>query len=433
MAVRELAACRADGFDWRAQEAALNRISQVMTEIAGQQIEVVRSADWHRRNFLSRTMTTMLACALAASPSAGRATATDRTRWRVRASEGFDAIAFLGPLSGTQLYLDFYAEDASAFAPRLPEPVRADLIRLWNDATEQGFGLLGPNLQLLFSAGGRDDTLDGLLTALDARDTMILPRYRASTYWSREDWAWFDTAAPRLRVILRAMRDAGFAAFRNERIGPTGGDRLAEVARALRSFDVISWQEKLTGRNFDPEIEIVLLQFAKPHGIKVLGQTFLQAADYDTATTVRIAAHEMLHPPVPMDGAAATAARAVFERDPLIMKIVREHDPRWGYTSLKGLLDEDLAQALDQLISEALGVGRNPADRWRKADDGMHVIAAGLYGLLRQDRWIERGGSIEQWLADAARQGRLAPNIFHPAAARVLERSADALWPLRPG
>ena len=28
----------------------------------------------------------------------------------------------------------------------------------------------------------------------------------------------------------------------------------------------------------------------------------------------------------------------------------------------------------------------------------------GLYGLLRQDRWTERGGSIEQWLAEAARQ-----------------------------
>jgi DNA-binding Lrp family transcriptional regulator len=47
------------------------------------------------------------------------------------------------------------------------------------------------------------------------------------------------------------------------------------------------------------------------------------------------------------------------------------------------------------------GVARNPADRWRKSDDGMHVLAAALYGLLRQDRWIETGGSIEAWLADA--------------------------------
>ena len=34
----------------------------------------------------------------------------------------------------------------------------------------------------------------------------------------------------------------------------------------------------------------------------------------------------------------------------------------------------------------------------------MHVIAAGLYGLLRQDRWVEKGGSIERWLAQHVRR-----------------------------
>lgn len=367
------------------------------------------------------------------SGPAGAQARNRRTRWKVRASEGFDAIAFLGPLSGTQLYLDFYGEDAAAFAPRLPEAVRADVARLWNEAMKDGLGLLGPNLQVLFSAHGHDATIATLLAALGTRQTTILPTYRASSYWSEADWAWFDRAAPRLDTIFSAMQQAGFAAFRQDRIGSGLDQRIAEVGRALAGFDVISWQEKLTGRVFDPEIQIVLLQFSKPHGIKVQGQTFLQAADYDTATTVRIAAHEMLHPPVRMDGPAASAALAVFERDPLVMKIVRDHDPRWGYTTLPSLLDEDLAQALDQLISEALGVARNPADRWRQADDGMHVVAAGLYGLLRQDRWAEKGGSIEQWLANAASEGRLGPAVFHPVAAHVLERPAHALWPLSPG
>lgn len=382
-----------------------------------------------RRTFLSAPLIASVVYLLSTGP-AGAQARPPRTRWKVRASEGFDAIAFLGPLSGTQMYLDFYGQDAAAFYPRLPEAVRADVARLWNEATTDGFGLLGPNLQVLFSANGHDATLDTLLAALRSRRTEILPSYRASSYWSESDWAWFDRQAPRIEAIFSSLQAAGFPAFRQQRIGPNLDRRIAEVSRALAGFDVISWQEKLTGRSFDPEIQIVLLQFSKPHGIKVQGQTFLQAVDYDTATTVRIAAHEMLHPPVVMDGPAATAALAVLERDRLIMKIVREHDPRWGYTTLEGMLDEDLAQALDQLISEALGVARNPADRWRLSDDGMHVIAAGLYGLLRQDRWTETGGSIEQWLADAVRKGRLEPAVFHPVAARVLERPVNALWPL---
>jgi hypothetical protein len=117
----------------------------------------------------------------------------------------------------------------------------------------------------------------------------------------------------------------------------------------------------------------------------------------------------------------------------LVSRIVRDHDPRWGSNSLEGILNEDLVQALDQLISEALGVARNPADRWRKSDDGMHVLAAAFYGLLRQDRWIETGGSIEAWLADATHRGRLTPAVLHPLAGRVLERPADKLWPLSNG
>ena len=383
----------------------------------------------HRRSLLSAALAALTTATLSTEPAA-RPASTPRTRWKVRDSEGFDAIAFLGPLSGTQLYLDYYAEDAAAFAPRLPEPVRNSIAQLWNDATNDGFGLLGPNLQVLFSANGHDTTISTLLKALRSRSTSILPSYRASSYWSQEDWAWFDRAAPRLDAVFSAMQRAGFAAFRRQRVGTGLDRRISEVERELAGFDVIPLQEKLTGRSFDPEIQVVLLQFSKPHGIKVQGQTFLQSADYDTATTVRIAAHEMLHPPVPMDGPAATAALAALERDALVMKIVNDHDPRWGYTTLKGLLDEDLVQALDQLISEALGVARNPADRWRQADDGIHVIAAGLYGLLRQDRWADKGGSIEQWLASAAATGRLEPATFHPIAARVLERPVDTLWPL---
>jgi hypothetical protein len=381
-----------------------------------------------RRTLLATGAAALLAGAI--QPHRARAASKQSaTRWKVRSSEGFDAIAFLGPLSGVDLYRKYYAAEADAFAPQLPEAVRRDIPALWQAANADGFGLLGPNLQVLFSTGGNHASLDTLLAALRAKETRILPSYRASPYWSEADWAWFSKTAPRLEAIFTAMQAAGFAAFRSART-PGIDARVAEVQRALDTFDVISWQTRLTGRTFDPVIEVVLLQFSKPHGIKVQGQTFLQATDYDTATTVRIAAHEMLHPPYDEKGPAAQAALGVLRRDPLITAIVRDHDPQWGYTTLEGMLNEDLVEALDQLISEALGVARNPADRWRKADDGMHVIAGGLYGLLREDRWIDRGGSIEDWLLKAATTGRLDPANFHAVASRVLERPVTRLWPL---
>ena len=377
----------------------------------------------NRRDFLGAAAL----AALALPATRLRAQAANVTDWRVRESEAYDAIAFLGPLSGGELYRRHYAADADAFNARLTPAVRQEIAALWKEA-EPAVGLFWPSLTT-FLSGTPLTRIDDVIAALSDPERTVRPSYQASSYWDAEDWTWFAKTAPRIRGVFEAMRAADFAGFRKERTGDLAA-RTAEVKRALAGYDVIKWQRQLTGRAFNPAIDIYLLQFSKPHGVKIQGQAFLQAADYDVATTVRIAAHEMLHPPFPMDGPAAKAALAVLAKDPLIPRIVREHDPRWGYTTLEGLLNEDMCEALDQLISEALGVARNPADRWRKADDGMHVLAGGLYGLLRQDRWQETGGSIEAWLGDAVRKGRLAPAILHPAAARVLERPAERLWPV---
>lgn len=383
-----------------------------------------------RRNLLLATFSIACASSIPSWASATSLSPSNLTKWKVRSSEGFDALAFLGPLSGQELYRHYYAAEADTFAFRLPPAVKSDIAQLWDDAKKDGFGLLSPNLSVLLSTDGNDFTVNSLLAALNEPETRILPKYRASKYWNASDWAFFIASIPRLSTILRAMRDADFAIFRQNSIGSVLQQRIADVQRSVEHFDVISLQSKLTGRSFDPTIEVVLLQFSKPHGIRVQGQTFLQSFDYDTDTTVRIAAHEMLHPPVNMDGAAAHAALDVLGKDELIRKIVREHDPRWGYTSIEGMFNEDLVQALDQLICEASGVARNPADRWRKSDDGMHVLAGAFYGLLRDDRWIDTGGSIEDWLLRTTRSGRLGAASVHAVASRVLEREPGKLWPI---
>ena len=383
-----------------------------------------------RRTFLAAAAASSALATMLPLPALAQASRPPiRTRWNVTGSEGYDAIAFLGPLTGRDLYRARYAAEADAFGPRLPAAVRDDIPKLADESDASSFGLLWPVLANTLSGAGITD-LDSVIALLSDLDARVRPSYAGNPDGSDSDWQWLEANAPRLLRAFTAMRDAGFPQFRRDKLGADFEARVAEEQRALARYDVIRWQEKLTGRTFDPVINVVLLAFAKPHGAKMQDQTFVQAFGNDTATTVRIAAHEMLHPPIPMDGPVAKAALAVLERDPLIPRIVREHNPKWGYTTLEGMLNEDLCEALDQLISEKLGVARNPADRWREADDGIHVLAGGLYGLLRQDCWAETGGSIEAWLDAATRAGRLGPAVLHPAAARVLERPVGQLWPL---
>jgi hypothetical protein len=94
--------------------------------------------------------------------------------------------------------------------------------------------------------------------------------------------------------------------------------------------------------------------------------------DWRDDVHIRTAGHEILHPPVDKSGPAWAAALRVLSEDPLLERIVKEHDPKFGYNLLDGLLEEDLVSALDQLIAERFGAARNPRERWNEVDDGMH-------------------------------------------------------------
>lgn len=280
-------------------------------------------------------------------------------------------------------------------------------------------------LTLMFS-GGPDQTLDGLQWALENAEQVLRPPLQASPYWSPGGWATLLEIRPVLRELLSSLAQAGFPRFRREIIGARGARRAAELTSRLNGIDVIAEQERLLGRRLDPELEVILLHFSQPHGIKILGQRYLTYLDYPDEIVIRNASHEVLHPPFDPRGREAKAALEVLGRDPLIRRIVKEGP---DYNSLGGYLDEDLVQALEQIVTERLGVGRDPAKRWAVADAGMHVLAAGLYGLLKADGFDRTGGSAAAWLGRAARMGRLGPASLHGAAGRVLGRGVDHLWP----
>lgn len=355
------------------------------------------------------------------------ALAAVRTQWKVRGSEGFDALCFLGPLSGKPLYTRYYEAELAEFRPRFAPQAQAALDRLQTQADAKS-ALLAPGLCTLLSAAP-DATLDDVILAVEQAEARVLPGYKASAYWSEETWNGLLAGRADLLTVLRGLREAGFADFRRKYIGARLDTKVPALLTRLATMDVIAEQERLINHKLDPSIEIVLLWFSKPHGTRIQGQRFLSHVDYPDELTIRIAGHEILHPPFPMDGPTAKAVIAALERDPLMVRILKEHDPAFGYNTMEGILNEDTVEALDQLIAERLGVAIPPTKRWTTADDGMHVLAAGLYGMLKAEGFDRTGGDIEAWLAAALKSGKLAPDRLHAAAAKVLETPPDKLWP----
>lgn len=372
----------------------------------------------------------LLAAAVTALPLP--AFADIRTRWSVRTSEGFDALCFVGPLSGKPFYADHYRDELAVFKPRVSAEALAALADLQAIADKDGF-LLGPNLCTVFS-GGPDGSLDDLIASLDNAEQVLAPPLRLPpASMSPEEWRMFLDMAPKVRLVLTGLKDAGFPAFRAQYVAPRAAVRVPALSDKLAGLDVIAEQERLLGRQFpDPSLEVILLYFSKPHGIKIQGQRFLTHLDYPDQIVIRNAAHEMLHPPFDMDGPLAKALLERLGQDQLLTRIVAEHNPAFGYNSLEGVLNEDTVQALEQIVSERLGFAAPPDKRWRMADDGMHVLAAGLYGLMKADGYDRTGGNIEAWMRRALDDGRLDPGPLHAAASGVLGLPADALWNPKP-
>lgn len=373
-----------------------------------------------RRAFLAAAAALPFAAPALAQPA-------PRTRWKITTSEGFDAIAVLGPLSGKPMYAPRYKAEIDAFGPRLPADARAALDSLQARADAAG-KLLWPTLANVLSYGPTD-TIDDLMASLDALEMRVLPSLKSSSHWDEASWAFVAAGRQEARRVFAGLQAADFVGYRGQLVGDRLATRAPELAAGLARYDVIAEQERLIGRKLDPTIHVVLLWFSKPHAASMGGQRSLSHFDYPVETVVRIVAHEMLHPPFPMDGPAAKATLAILDRDPLLVRVLKEHDPSFGYNSMEGILNEDTVEALDQIVSERLGVARDPAERWSTADGGMHVLAAALYGMLKAEGYDRTGGNIERWMENAARTGKLSPQRIAAVAGQVTKTAPEKLWP----
>jgi hypothetical protein len=197
----------------------------------------------------------------------------------------------------------------------------------------------------------------------------------------------------------------------------------------LSRYDVLGEQERLMGHPLqDGRIEVVLLWYSRPHGIRVQGSRFLTNVGYPTSVVLRNAAHEPLHPPFDASDPGIVEAVATLSQDSMLVRIVRDHDRSFGYTTIDGYIDEDAVQALEQTVSERLGIARPAGERWRQSDDGMHLLAAAIYDLMRESGFVQSGGRFDRWLADAVARGQLSPAEIQRRAGNVVGPEAVDRW-----
>ena len=355
-------------------------------------------------------------------PAAEPGVATDGAReaqtgersWEVLPSLKFDALCFLNALSGDPFYLNYYGEEYERFEPLLTPAAKDALAELKRVIKDDGGGIISAKLALYFSATS-DSTLEDL--ARTTADPAEMRRALQDTpYYSEDGWSQFEEVRPALATVLDWLEAVGFEDYWRDEIRPIADDRIVEVRGELARYDALPEVERILGFALPSNrITVYMLYFNEPHGIRVTGTRFITAVTWPIRITVNVAIHEMLHPPYRLEAhPELRAALATLQQDTFLMARVENHDPSFGYNSFWGFVEEDIVQALDQLLSERFGVAPDPRQNWRESDDGMHVLAVAVYVIMRDERFLDAAEALTDFLIRQVRDGRLRPGRIRP-------------------
>lgn len=328
------------------------------------------------------------------------------TEWSVTPSLKYDALCVLNILSGDPYYLKFYQADYNRLAPLLTPAEKDEILAIKRIIKDKNKGIVSADLALILSVEP-GDSLDDLLIALD-KPNDIQQRLQATPYYSAPNFAEFMQVRPHVISAIRALKRIGFDADWAKNIRPQVAQRAQEVSGQLTKYNIVPLQEQVLGHELPSNhIDVYLLYYSQPHGIKITGTRYLTHFSYPFDIVLHNAVHEMLHPPYDLKDRDVQRAVESLRQDSFLMDKVKHHDPSLGYNEFEGFVEEDCVQALEQTITQALGLHDDEQDYWRRQDYGMHVLAIGLYVLMQRDDFMRKTEDFPRFLERMAFSGQL--------------------------
>jgi hypothetical protein len=236
-------------------------------------------------------------------------------------------------------------------------------------------------------------------------------RLKRSAYHSEGGSRLFESVRGDVRAGLLFLKEAGFEDYWRRSVLPGVAARAAAFAEGLSRHDVIGEVEGRLGFRLSSDfVDVYVLHFARPHGIRLTGARIVTDGSYPLEVFLRLTVHELLHPPFRLaQDKELKRSLDALRADAFLMEKVARHNPSFGYNSFESFVEEDCVRALEQVISERLGFAADARRRWAEEDGGIHVLAVVLYELMRRDGYCGRREVFGDFLLRSLRAGSLAP------------------------
>ena len=229
--------------------------------------------------------------------------------WVIHPSLWFDAVCLIPLLAGLPFYTSRHDQDArwwqERFASIAGQEARDGVSVLRHEVAQRAAKPLPAFLTLWTSpAAGPCDSaaecLDDLVTAVADPELLASAMRKTSPRWNEADDRLFRSVRPALSAVLEGLRTAGLAGWWAEHAEGDLRRRCGELRQSFSGCDLVPLVERHTGVSFAARaVELCVLRWAAPHGIRVTGTRFLTDVRYEADRVLNIAVHELLHPPWP--------------------------------------------------------------------------------------------------------------------------------------
>jgi hypothetical protein len=351
------------------------------------------------------------------------------TRWRIETAPKYDAACVIGTLAGDSFYTRYYEDELKELRALLSDETFEAAARGYQVFREAEV-LAGPWLALAWAVLDGDTLQDAIAATADPQ--AMRARLHTSDYWDERQWEIFERARPALLTMLEGLEKEGFRDWWRQAAETPSRRRARELAPRLAGIDVVPLIEKSVGRELPShEITLVAARLCRPHGIRVTGARFLlDIVDSSDPLPIAVATavHEMIHPPFDAKDERIVRLANVLRQDAFVYGRWQSHDPAFGYNTFEGYLDEDVTKALDQIIGERIGMTftSDPVQRWVSNDEGMHVLAAAVYELLKEEKFLDGNEDATEFLDRMVREERLVPGRIEPLVPERVRLAGEA-------
>lgn len=343
--------------------------------------------------------------ARAQTPGTAQTAMHTTTDWQIKPSLKYDVLCLLNALSGDPYYLHYYQAEYDHFHPLFTPDEQMAFEQLKRIIKDEGGGIISANLALYFSTVD-DETLPEMIATAHDSSTMQAA-LKKTTYWSESAWKKYEDARPAIEAALQALNRVGFSKYWTQSARPAIEKRIAEISSDLPKYNIIPAIEKYLGFPLPSStVTVYLLAYSEPHGIRITGLRFLTHRTYPFNIVLHNAIHESMHPPYNTRDPEIIQAIDLLGSDPLVADKVSHHNRSFGYNSTAGYIEEDSVQALEEIISEEFGVGRDPRKFWKQQDDGMHVLAAATYAQYKK-ALMQAPEPYSRWFVRVVKNGDL--------------------------